>query len=92
MDFHEWKILCFHSHFAEVPKGPVDYKSGNGLATSNANPMHWRIYAAIGADELIGSGHRWIVLAQGQWCVLCCDAEQAVWQTVELPVSSDETQ
>ena len=57
MHFREWKILNF------VPNGPIhnnlDYLD-NGLAPNrrqaiiwtNADPIHWRIYAALGGDEL----------------------------------------
>ena len=47
-----------------VPKSPIDNKSalvrvmtlcrtGNKTLRTNADPVHWRIYAALGGDELI---------------------------------------
>ena len=47
-----------------VPKGPIDNGSGNGSAPnrqqaitwSNTDPVHWRLYAALGGDELISIG------------------------------------
>ena len=47
-----------------VSKGPIDNNPDNGLAPrrrqaiiwTNAELIHWRIYGALGGDELIISG------------------------------------
>ena len=43
-----------------VPKGPSNNKgsidSGNALVPTNVYPSHWRIYTALGGDELIKGG------------------------------------
>ena len=62
MHFHEWKVLYFD--FVEVCSYVFNWQltsigSDNGLAPNrgqaiiwiNANPVHWQIYAALGADE-----------------------------------------
>ena len=69
LHFHEWKVLYFDSNFTEVCfLGPnwqkVIITSGNGLAPnrrqaitwSNVDPVLWRIYAALGGDELTHRG------------------------------------
>ena len=65
LHFHEWKVLNFDQNFTEVcswwsnwqyPSIDLD----NGLAPNrrqaiiwtNADPIQWRIYAALGGDEL----------------------------------------
>ena len=66
MHFREWKVLYFDSNFTEVYfQGPnqqhFSIGSDNGLAPirrqaiilTNVEPAHWRIYAALGGDELI---------------------------------------
>ena len=66
MHFHEWKILPFDSNFSDVCSRGLNWQqvsvgSGNGLAPNrrqviigtNANPVHWRICAALGGDEII---------------------------------------
>ena len=65
MHFHERKSLYFNSNFTEVcSHGPYwqysSIGSDNGLAPNrrqaivwtNADKIHWRIYAALGGDEL----------------------------------------
>ena len=65
MHLHGWKVLYFDSNFTEVcSKGSnwqqVSTGSGNGLVLNrwqaitwtNAGPVHWHIYAALGTDEL----------------------------------------
>ena len=65
MHFYEWKVFHFNSHFTEVCSSGSNWQkvsigSGNGLAPvrrqaitwTNADPVHWRIYAALGGDEL----------------------------------------
>ena len=52
--------------FVPIPK--VSIGSGNGLAPNrpqaiawtNADPLHWRIYAALGEDELIYQIHEFL--------------------------------
>ena len=34
-----------------VPKGPID--NDQAIFRSNAHPIHWRIYAALGEGELM---------------------------------------
>ena len=64
MHFLEWKVWYFDSNFTEVcPQGfnwqQASISSGNGLAPNrrqaiiwtNADPIHWSIYAALGRDE-----------------------------------------
>ena len=66
MHFHEWKVLYFDSNFTEVcsQESNEQYSSiglDNGLAPirlqaiiwTNEDPVHWRLYAALGGDELI---------------------------------------
>ena len=65
MHFHEWKVLYFDLNFNEVCSSGSNWQytsvcSGNGLAPNrrqaitwtNGSPVHWRIYAALGGDEL----------------------------------------
>ena len=65
MNFLEWKFLCFDSNFTEVccqgsNRQYVSIGLSNGLAPNrrqaitwtNADPVHWSIYAALGGDEL----------------------------------------
>ena len=65
MHFREWKVLFFYQNFTEVCSlgsnwDLVSVGSGNGLAPkrrlviiwTNADPVHWRIYAALGGYEL----------------------------------------
>ena len=67
--FHEWKVLYFDSNFTDICSKGSNWQSpsiglDNGLAPNrrqaiiwtNANPIHWRIYAALGGDELIKHG------------------------------------
>ena len=52
MHFREWKfcslLKCHRRKF--VPKGPVDNRWA--IVWTNADPIHWRIYASPGGDEL----------------------------------------
>ena len=63
--FLEWKYLNFKQNFIEIYSLDsiwqyVSIGSGDGLAPfrrqaiiwTNAHPVHWRIYAALGGDEL----------------------------------------
>ena len=65
MHFHEWKFLYFDSSFIEFCTlgsnwCKVSIGSGNGLARNrqkniiwtNVDPVHRRIYAALGGEEL----------------------------------------
>ena len=36
-----------------VAKGPVDSNAALVIIWNNAVPIHWRIYVALGGDELI---------------------------------------
>ena len=59
-----------------IPKGPIDYKSGsgNGLASNrretitriNADPIHRRIYTALGGNKITRSGRSFT----GVWYIL----------------------
>ena len=61
--FHEWNILIQIS-LKVIPKGPIDNKSvllhvmawrpnsRQGVIWTNADQVHWRIYAALGKDWL----------------------------------------
>ena len=64
-------VLYFHSEFHRfVPNGPIDKKSGNGLAPNrrqaitwtNADPVHWRIYVALGEDKLVLKLHHLFII------------------------------
>ena len=44
MHFHEWKVLYFHSNFTPNRQQAINW--------TNADPVHWCIYAALGGDEL----------------------------------------
>ena len=68
MHFHEWKVLFFGFKvrwrlFLKFQLTISQHGSGNGLAPyrrqaiiwTSADPVHWRIYAALGGDELIVS-------------------------------------
>ena len=62
MHFRELIILYFDYYFTDFfPDGPIDSIGfDNGLARNrrqaiiwtNADPIYWRIYAALGGDEL----------------------------------------
>ena len=65
MYFWKWKVLYFNQNFTEVCFGgynclQVNISLGNGLAMNrqraiiwtNADPVHWHIYVALGGDEL----------------------------------------
>ena len=67
MHFREWKVLYFDLNFTEVGSQGSNWQYvgiglGNGLVPNrqqaitwtNADPIHWCIYAALGGDELIG--------------------------------------
>ena len=67
MHFHEWKVLYFDLNFTEVFSQVSNWQwpsigSDNGLAPNrrqaiiwtNAEWIHWHIYAALGGDELKG--------------------------------------
>ena len=67
MHSREWKHLYFDSNFTEVCSQGSNWQyvrigSVNGLAPNrrqaitwtNDDPVHWRIYAALGGDELTG--------------------------------------
>ena len=62
MHFLEWKYLNFKQNFIEIRSLGSNWQyvgigSDNGLAPSrrtNLDPVHWRIYAALGGDELMG--------------------------------------
>ena len=66
MHFREWKVLYFELIFTEVSSQCSNRQlPRNGLYTdlapnrrqaiiwTNADPIHWRIYVALGRDELI---------------------------------------
>ena len=65
MHFLEWNVLCFDSNFTEVCSRRSNLQCdslvfGNGLAPNrqqainwtDADTVHWRIYASPGGDEL----------------------------------------
>ena len=65
MHFHEWKVLYFDKNFTEVCSQWSNWQYPsigleNGLVPNrrqaiiwtNADPIQWRIYAAMGGDEL----------------------------------------
>ena len=73
MHFREWKVSYFDYNFIEVcsrwsnwqwPSTGLD----NGLAPNrpqaiiwtNADPVRWRVYAALGGDELMAESFIWI--------------------------------
>ena len=69
-DFHEWKVLYFDQNFTKVSSQWSNWQYPsialeNGLAPNrrqaiiwtNADPIHWRIYAALGGNELKGSSN-----------------------------------
>ena len=48
-------FLYFDSNFTEiVPRSPIGKKAALVQVTTwiNTEPVHWRIYAALGGDEL----------------------------------------
>ena len=65
MHFHEWKIcMSIQISLKFVPKALIDNwvsaDSDNGglvsnrrqaITWTNADPIHWRIYVALGGDE-----------------------------------------
>ena len=64
--FHEWKVLYLDSNLTKIRSQGSNWQwvsigSGNGLALNrqqaitwtNANPVHRRIYAALGGEELM---------------------------------------
>ena len=66
MHFREWKVLYFDQNFTEVCSSRSNWQYislglGNGLVPNrrqaiiwtNADQIHWPIYAALGGDELI---------------------------------------
>ena len=68
--FLEWKLLYFNSNFTEVCSQKSNWQyasigSDNGMAPNrrqaiiwdNAVPIHWRIYAALGGEELTAVAH-----------------------------------
>ena len=70
MQFREWKVLYFDYSFTDVCSCGSNLGSiGLGISLApngqqaitwtNVDPVHWRIYAARGGDELI-------------YCVLIC--------------------
>ena len=73
MHFREWKVLYFDQNFPEVYSLGSNWQEAsiglnNGMALNrrraiiwtNAGPIHWRIYAVIGGDEL-KLGHSWVI-------------------------------
>ena len=65
MHFHKWNVLYFGWNFAEFSSEGPNWQwpsicLDNGLTPNrrqaniwtNADPIHWRIYAAVGGDEL----------------------------------------
>ena len=58
MHFREWKVLYFDCNFIEA-RSPVGLGDGlepnrrQAIVWTNADWIHWRIYAALGADVLI---------------------------------------
>ena len=67
---NEHDTIAIQISLKHVPRNPIDNKpgsigSGNGLAPNRRqaiiwtddDPVHWRIYAALGGDELIN--HWW---------------------------------
>ena len=76
MHFRERNVLYFDWNFTEVCSLVSNWLSiglGNGLVPNRwqaiiwttADPIHWRIYAGLGGDELITSG----VLLKVNTCV-----------------------
>ena len=70
LHFLEWKWYNSDSNFTEICSQESNWwydsiGSGNGLAPNrqqaiiwiNADPIHWRIYAALGGDELTHPRH-----------------------------------
>ena len=65
MHFPQWKLQSSNSNFTDICSQGCNCQwasvsSGNGLSPlqcqaviwTNADPIHWRIYAALGGDEL----------------------------------------
>ena len=44
------KKIAFWFELQLVPKGPINNKSS--LVRNGEDPLHWRIYVALGGDEL----------------------------------------
>ena len=71
--FNEWKVLDFDNNFTEVCSwwsnwqySSIGLDNGlapNGRQATNDDPIHWRIYAALGGNRLNSSQpcHRWSI-------------------------------
>ena len=65
MHFREWKMLYFEKYFTDICSQGFNWQSSsigtdNGLMPNrqqaiiwtSADPIHWRMYATLGGDEL----------------------------------------
>ena len=94
MHFREWKVLYFDQNFIEVCSRGSNWQYSsigldNGLAPNrqqaiiltNADPIHWHIYVALGGDELM-------IL---NWLILCLTSSWIIWVNYQLYCNPTET-
>ena len=65
--FNESVLISITISLKFVPKGPIDYKSPNRRETItriNADPIHLRIYTALGGNKITKTGRYF------HWCGL----------------------
>ena len=78
--FHEWKVLyfdfseaCSYRSNCQLPRIGLDngltLKRRQAIIWANGDPIHWRIYVALGAAELINIRLPYIFTKQRKICL-----------------------